>query len=143
MNLAKHRGFTLIEALLALAIVGILAALALPAYQSHLLRAGRMQAKQELMEVAVDLERYHSRNGRYVSDAKPMQPPVIPGRRRQIRNGSYVIEVNACPERDLRICFVATARPQGAQARDACGLLTLTSDGARGADGGDGEVCWQ
>lgn len=138
-----QRGFTLIEALLVLAVLGILAAVALPAYQGHMLRAGRLEARQELMEVAADQERFHSRNGRYVTDARPMQAPVTAGRRRLTRNEHYEIEVQACPERDLSICFSATARARNRQMRDACTALTLSSDGVREAEGDEAGACWQ
>ena len=75
-------GYSLIEALLALAVLGILLALALPAHEAYWLRAGRHEAQQELMEVAADQERYRSRNGSYVADAWPLLTPAELGRRR-------------------------------------------------------------
>lgn len=138
-----HCGFTLLEALIVLAIAGILAALALPAYQDHVQRAGRLEARQELMEVAADQERHHSRNGRYAADALPMQAPMSAGRRRLTRSGLYEIEVQACPGEDLSACFVARARPMGRQAGDACGTFSLGSDGVRDAEGDSMEACWR
>lgn len=143
MKTGKQSGFTLIEALLVISILAILVALVLPAYQGHLLRAGRLEARQELVELAAGLERYHSRNGRYVEDARPMQAPSVAGRHRLTRGGHYEIEVQACPERDLDICFLATARAQGRQLRDSCKALALYSDGVRGAEGDEAEVCWR
>ena len=139
----RHCGFTLLEALIVLAIAGILAALALPAYRDHVLRAGRLEARQELMEVAADQERHHSRNGRYATDALPMRAPVTAGRRRLTRSGLYEIEVQACPGNGLSDCYIARARPRGRQSGDACGMFSLTSDGARSAEGGSGEACWR
>lgn len=143
MNSNKHCGFTLLEALIVLAIAGILAALALPAYRDHVQRAGRLEARQELMEVAADQERHHSRNGRYAADALPMQAPMTAGRRRLTRSGLYEIEVQACPEDDLSGCYIAMARPRGRQTGDACGMFSLTSKGARDAEGGSVEACWR
>ncbi len=137
------QGFTLIEALLVLAILGVLAALALPAYQRHLLRAGRLEARLELMEVAADQERYFSRHGSYVADAQPLWSPAVDGRSKLTRDGRYEIEVRACDGSSLDFCFIATARATGGQSRDACALLSLTSDGSRGAEGEQAEVCWR
>ena len=143
MNSNRHRGFTLLEALIVLAIAGILAALALPAYRGHVQRAGRLEAKQELMEAAADQERHRSRNGRYVTDALPMRAPVTAARRKLTRSGLYEIEVQACPGRDLSDCFRAMARPRGKQIGDACGTFSLSSDGARAAEGDSAEACWR
>jgi len=143
MSECAQRGFTLLEALLVLVIVGLLAALAWPSYQQHLLRSGRIEARQELLEVAITQERYHSRNGSYVTDATPLRAPETPGRRLVTRSGRYEIEVEACPERQLRDCFIVTARAQGRQSRDLCSEFSLQSDGARGAVGSDVETCWR
>ncbi len=143
MKTGAARGFTLPETLLTLAIVGVLAALALPAYRDHLLRSARSEARLELMEVAAELERYHSRHGRYIDDARPLWGPEQAGRRRLTRQEQYEIEVQACPENDLRTCFVAVAWPRGAQSRDICGALRLSSDGARDAQGAAEEDCWR
>ncbi len=143
MNSNTQFGFTLLEALIVLAIAGILTALALPAYRDHMQRAGRLEARQELMEVAADQERRHSRNGRYAADALPMRAPVTAGRRRLTRSGLYEIEVQACPGNDLSGCFVARARPRGKQTGDACGTFSLTSAGVRDAEGDSVEACWR
>ncbi len=135
-------GITLMEALLALAVMGLLAAIALPVYESHLLRSRRMEARLELMEVAAEQERHRSRNGGYTADAWPLQTPTVSGRRRLTRNEHYEIEVRACPGQNLSHCFVAIARARGKQARDECGELSLDSKGARGAGGGEAGYCW-
>ncbi len=143
MDSGENRGFTLLEALIALSILGILAALALPAYRDHLFRSARLEAGRELVEVATDLERYHARNGRYVDDARPLLAPATAGRRRSTRGGHYEIEVRACSGRALDVCFIAVARPRGGQARDVCGWFSLSSDGSREAEGDTVAVCWR
>lgn len=143
MNFSIQHGFTLLEALLVLAIIGLLTALALPAYEGHQLRAARMEARQTLVEVAVEQERYRARNGGYVADAQPLRTPTSAGRRRQTSGGNYEIEVRACAGGDLDSCFIATARPRGRQTRDDCSEFSLSSDGTRGATGAEVDVCWR
>lgn len=59
----KARGFTLIEVLIAVAIVGILAAIALPSYQAHLRKGRRADAQSFMMDLA-------SRQQQYLLDAR-------------------------------------------------------------------------
>src|SRR5665647_2167849 len=52
VNRPNLKGFTLIEMMIVVAIVGILAAVALPSYRNHIIRATRVQAQTELLELA-------------------------------------------------------------------------------------------
>ena len=58
MRRDRGRGFTLIELIIAVVIVGILAAIALPSYNNSILRANRAQAKQFLEDIANRQEQY-------------------------------------------------------------------------------------
>lgn len=60
-----HGGFTLIELLVAVAIVGILAAIAYPSYRDQILKTRRADAKAVLMQAAQFMERIHSETGCY------------------------------------------------------------------------------
>jgi len=53
------------------------------------------------------------------------------------------VSVAACGTGTIANCFIATATPQGGQAEDTCGNLTLTSTGVRAASGGSQDECWQ
>ena len=135
------QGFTLVEILVALAIVGLLAAIALPAYQDSQLRAGRADGKNALMQVASDQERFYSNNFAYSAMAVPLA--TVPATTLLSRDGNYSVTVAACAGGTISTCFVATAVPQGNQTEDDCGNLTINSQGVRAASGGTVADCWE
>lgn len=141
MNKSVQRGFTLLEILIVVAILGILVSIALPAYNQSVLRSNRAEGKSELMQVAADQERYFSSFNTYIDDALPLNTPTVADRDRTTQNGFYVISVGAGAS-GIGSSFVATATPQGDQADDICTTLTITNTGVRGATGGTVDECW-
>ncbi|MBL4573891.1 MAG: type IV pilin protein [Gammaproteobacteria bacterium] len=143
MRHTRLNGFTLLELLIVVAIIGILSSIALPAYQNSVLRSARAEAKTELLLVASDQERYFSNFNTYVDDATPLITPVVASRDRTTQNGFYTISVAACGGGAITNCFLATATAQNAQTADACTTLTIADTGARGATGDTTNECWQ
>ena len=142
-NRRNQNGFTLIEILIVVAILGVLASIALPAYQDSVLRSNRAEGKAELLIVAGDQERFFSSNNSYSTDATPLvtETPVNLTTR-TTENGHYAITVAAGGTGAIATSFVATATPQGNQTNDACTTLTISSTGVRGATGGTVDECW-
>ena len=126
-----QRGFTLIELMVVVAIVAILAAVAFPSYNSHVMKSRRAAAATCLMERAQFMERYYTTNLTYVDAPAPAQCPDIAA----FYNVSFV-------EAPTARAYTLRAVPQAAQAqRDTkCGTLTLTATGQRGAASTTG--CW-
>jgi type IV pilus assembly protein PilE len=65
MKTPKQTGFTLIELMIVVAIIGILAAIAYPSYSDYVVRTRRAEAKKQLMEIAQMLERNYGLYGSY------------------------------------------------------------------------------
>jgi len=122
-------GFTLIELMIVVAIIGILSAIALPAYRQYVLRANRADAQAIMMETAQYMERYFTTNNSY-ADA-----PLLSDKSPKTGTAKYTISFTAQSDTG----YTLQAAPQGGQADDSCGTLTVSNTGATGA-GGAG--CW-
>ncbi|MBO4712175.1 prepilin-type N-terminal cleavage/methylation domain-containing protein [bacterium] len=64
----KSKGFTLIELMIVVAIIGVLAAVAIPLYTSYTNRAKRVEAEEQLMNIASIEEDYFNSYRKYVND---------------------------------------------------------------------------
>lgn len=132
-----QRGFTLIELMIAVVIVGILVAVALPAYNDQVRKTRRAEGKAMLQQVMNHQERYYTSNNAYDDDLTELDAydndPV------ESAEGWYNVSAAYCTAGDDQ-CVQLTATPQNDQANDTCGNLTLTSRGQRG-ESGSGD-CW-
>lgn len=61
----KSSGFTLIELVIAVAIIGIIAAIAIPAYQSQIRKARRSEALDQLLNITLSQEKFRANNPQY------------------------------------------------------------------------------
>ena len=136
------KGFTLIELVVAILIVGILAAVAVSSYQDYILRAQRADAKSVLYEVAGWMERNYTAAGAY--NVTPAGVAIGAGSSpitQSPRTGTarYNVSFAAAP---TATAFVVQAVPVTADPE--CGTLTLNQQGTQ-TESGTGTVadCWQ
>jgi type IV pilus assembly protein PilE len=72
----KTKGFTLLELMIVVVIVGILAAIAFPTYQGVVRKTRRADAQKDLLGLANALERYHTQNDTYEDAADADDKPI-------------------------------------------------------------------
>ena len=130
------RGFSLIEVMIAVTIVGILAAISYPAYQQYVLRTYRVEAIQLLLKLANAQEHYYADHNQYQADltALGLASPYSESRRYQI---SMVVS-----EAASAFSLLAVARAEQAADRE-CPSFQLNHYGQRNADVSAPISCWQ
>jgi len=132
----QQKGFTLIELMVVVVIIGILVGIAYPAYQDNVTRSRRADAQAALQGLAQAMERFYTENGTYAGAAGSSASPVNTGApwifsSKSPIDGSqtfYNLSILSASSSS----YVINASPVGAQAGD--GTLVLKSTGRRGWD---------
>jgi type IV pilus assembly protein PilE len=130
---SRRRGFTLIELMIVVAIVGVLASVALPSYREYVNRGRRADAQTQLLAAQQWMERFYSQNYRYDEDSGGTavsfaNQPFATSPRTGEGTAAYNLTVAA-----QRNTYTITATRTGTMATDPCGNFTLTNTGRKGA----------
>jgi type IV pilus assembly protein PilE len=115
----RQLGFTLIELCIVVVIVAILAAVAIPSYQSYVKESRRQEAQQGLLTLSLLMERSFARTGSY---------PIATLPSADLPTAYYSFSLDASSSVST---FKMQAAPIGSQSGDSCGTMTLNQAGQK------------
>ena len=129
----KQHGYNLVELMIVVAVIGVIAAIAYPSYTEQVRKSRRADCSGALTSLGSAMERYFTVNNTYLDAAdggKPTGEPAIYATQCPVDGGTatYNLTISAA----TASTYTVQAAPTGAQAKDKCGTLTLTSTGLKG-----------
>ena len=144
MIMHKHKGFTLVELLIVVVIVGILATIGIPSYRDYVRRANRSAAKSVLLQNVQFMERSRTSSNSYAlkADGGAMNVNALPATQAPTDGDKkYDIQLNNLTVGTYTL--VAVPVVGGSMADDPCGQLSINELGVRAVSGAeDVNTCW-
>ncbi|WP_415889492.1 type IV pilin protein [Neptuniibacter sp. SY11_33] len=126
----KEKGFSLIELMIAIAVVGILASIAYPSYQAQIADGRRADAQANLLSLVQHMEREFTENGTYIGASLPYNEAPRDGNAK-----FYDLSLAS----QAATTYIILARPKNVMAGDECGDMTIDNIGRKTAGAAD---CW-
>lgn len=140
-RIQRGSGFTLIELMITVAIVGILAAIAYPSYQEQVRKGRRADAMAQLVTLAQAYERYYTSNNTYVGFFAALPA----GQKNSPTQGTAYYVITAPTETRTAFTLTATRQSAGNQTSDRCGELSINQAGTKSIANATAtrEECWR
>jgi type IV pilus assembly protein PilE len=137
MRQRKTYGFTLIELMITVAIVGILAAIAYPSYLDQVRKSRRADAQSALLQAANRQERLYTTQYTYTQNLADL------GMAAETENKAYTLNIDSADANGFQI----SANAQNDQTNDDCTTLTINQRGQKTANGAAvgaaiSQQCW-
>ena len=136
------RGFTLIELMIVVAILGLLSAVAYPRYQDQVRDTRRADATVVLMEARQQMEREYSKQYTYAGATAGAPGAATISNQAPADTGAtanYTVALSNLSQ----TTFTITASPTGSQVGEACGALSINQAGVKTTGGSTVEDCWR
>lgn len=134
---ARSSGFTLIELMIVVALIGILAAIAVPAYQEYARKARRADAKNALIALQLQQEKWRASNIAYSATLGP--PPNFLNWTSTSPDGYYSLSITAASA----TAYNMEAQPIGRQTGDRCGTFAVDEGGPDTSGSYADADCWK
>jgi type IV pilus assembly protein PilE len=133
MSEGGQKGFTLMELIIVMVIVGILTAIAIPSYTAYIQRSNRSEARSTLLEAATWMERWRTQTGVYGNTlATPtVAPATFPFAQVPAPPAAAKYTIAAPTIAALGIGYTVIATPVGVMAGDPCGAFSINETGQR------------
>ncbi|MEI7838963.1 MAG: type IV pilin protein [Methylococcaceae bacterium] len=129
----KQNGFTLIELMIVVAIIGILTSVAYPSYVKYIQKSKRSEAQAALLSMATAMEQWRVENNNDYTGVATSDITTS-----STKNYTFSLSSD-------KTTYTLTAIPASPQDEDDCGVLSLDSKGVKGAKKATDDIsdCWE